>query len=63
MSAHIKLMQISLKIWMKMHHKPQQHITVQPVEACNFTALARHSNQFYEKVSFGINRYILLNGL
>lgn len=62
MSAHIKLVQISLKLWMKMHHKLQRHIPEQPAEACNFTALARHSNQFYDNVSLGINRYMLLNG-
>lgn len=62
MSMRIKPVQISLKIWMKMHHKLQQHIPVQPAEACNFTALARHSNQFYVKKSFRINRYKLLNG-
>lgn len=55
-------MLISLKIWMKMLHKVQQLIPVQPAEACNFTAFARYCNQFYDKVSFGMNSYMLLNG-
>lgn len=35
-----------------MHHKLQQHIPMQPTEDCNFTALARHSNQFLRQSKF-----------